>query len=117
VINIHRAWNNTEPVEGYWFPLDPDYKCTWHWYIHTILKDISFLLILFALWLYARSGMKRDKSVVWALGTVLIVQLIDLLHYVLWARHSEVILALQGGIMLYSAIKVWINERGHGKRS
>ena len=114
--NIHRILNNYEPIEGYWFPLDPKYKCSWHWYVHTILKDISFTTILVAVWCYVRSNLKRDKSITWTIGTVLLVQITDLPHYLLWARHSEVVLAIQGGIMLYSAIKIWVNETGHGKR-
>lgn len=109
--NIHRLWNNTEPVITHPFPYDKDYPVTWHWYIHTILKDVSFLSISFALWLYIRSNMRRDRDVIIAFGAVFLNQIIDLPHYILAARHSEKTLDLQGAIMLGAAIIMVINAK------
>lgn len=111
VVNIHRVWNNTEPVETYPFPFDKGYPVTWHWYIHTILKDVSYLLIMLAMWLYIRSNLRRDKAVITAFSAIFLTTISDLPHYILAARHSEAVLAAQGAILLYAALKITINAK------
>lgn len=96
IINVHRLWNNTEPVERFWFPLDPTYKCSWHWYIHTILKDLSYCSVFLAFYLYITSSLKRDKDIKRLFLVLLLIHVSDIVHYVLAARHSEAILGLQG---------------------
>lgn len=104
--NVHRFWNNTEPVYVYPFPLDKDYEVTWHWYIYLLLKDLSYLLILLALWLYVSRGMRKDKEIMGVFGAVFVVQLIEIPHYLLWARHSEQVLFIEGLILVWSAVKL-----------
>jgi hypothetical protein len=106
--NVHRIWNNTMPVNTNPFPFDKDYTITWHWYIHSILKDISFLSILIGLWLYVNSNLKRDRGIILIFGAILVNYIIDIPHYILWARHSETVLTIQGLIMLIAAYKLFV---------
>lgn len=112
--NIHRIWNNTDPVYTNPFPFDRDYPVTWHWYIHTILKDVSVLSVLLALWLYVTGNFRRDKGISTIFGAIFVIQLTDLPHYILAARHSEVVLAIQGAILLYAALKITFNAKSNG---
>ena len=103
---MHRLWNNTAPEYINPFPFDKDYTITWHWYVHTILKDISYLSVLLAMWLYLGSNMKRERDILTAFAAVFMTYVIDLPHYLLTARHSELVLLVQGLILLVAALKI-----------
>lgn len=104
--NMHRIWNNTQPVLTHPFPLDPGYEITWHWYIYMLLKDLSYLFILWALWLYITRNGKKDNTIIGVFNAVLFVQIIEIPHYLLWARHSEVVLFFEGCILIRSGYKL-----------
>lgn len=93
-------------METHPFPLDPEYGVTWHWYIYMLLKDISYLVIFLALWLYMHSSLKRDRQVLSAFGAIFVVQLTEIPHYLLIARHSEGVLLLQGIYLIGIALKI-----------
>lgn len=103
VINLHRVLNNVPVKDIYPCPLDTAYKVSIHWYAHFVLKDISYIMIFLALWLYITSNMRKDKDVIVAFGSLFIVQVSDLLHYLLWARHSEWALLFQGIFIIAAA--------------
>lgn len=103
VNNLHRALNNLPIRYIHPCPLDKKYEVSWHWYVHFTLKDISYIFIFLAVWLYATSNMKKEKDVIFAFGALLVVQISDLFHYLLWARHNEWILLAQGVIIISTA--------------
>lgn len=103
VANLHRALNNMPVKYIYPCPLDKQYEVSRHWYIHFVLKDTSYILIFLAVWLYITSNMKKDKDVMVSFGALFIVQASDLFHYLLWARHNEWVLLLQGAIIIAAA--------------
>lgn len=105
IINIHRAWNNLPSRELHPFPLDKSYPMSWHWYIHFILKDISILMLLLAAYIYMHSSViiKRDKDIARMFGCMVIVYTSDIIHFLGWARHSEIVLSIQGLFILLNA--------------
>ncbi len=106
VYNVHRCWNNTAPLYTKPFPFDNSYEITWHWYVYMLLKDTSYLIILSAVWLYVTSNLKKDKDILGAFSAILIVQIIEIPHYLLWARHNEIVLSVEGLVLMWSAYKV-----------
>lgn len=103
VANLHRGLNNLPVKYIHPCPLDKQYEVSRHWYIHFVLKDISYIFIFLGVWLYLTSNMKKDKDVVVAFGALFFVQILDLIHYLLWARHNEWVLLLQGAIITAAA--------------
>lgn len=106
VYNAHRFWNNSPITFTKPFPFDVSYEITWHWYIYMLLKDISYLIILFALRLYVNANFKKDKEIIGAFSAVFFVQIIEIPHYILSARHTEWVLLLEGMILIRSAYRI-----------
>lgn len=104
--NVHRIWNNTEPVYTKPFPFDRDYPVTWHWYIYMILRDLSHISVLSALWLYVDRGYKRDASIIRTFTVIFLIQIIEVPHYLLSARHTEWVLALEGVALIWVGYKL-----------
>lgn len=111
VNNVHRLWNNCAPNKIYPFPADPDYWKDIQWYIHDIGEIICYIFIFMAIWLYINSHLKKDRDIRILFGAIFTNQLIDLPHYLISARHSEYILAAEGAILLYAALKILFNGR------
>jgi len=110
VINIHRAWNNV-PIEFiHPCPLDREYNPTRHWHYHIILKDLAVLMILSAAYLYMTGSIKRDKDIQRSFGLMTAVWISDIVHYLIWARHSEIILMLQGIFILVTVTLILIRK-------
>lgn len=110
IANAHRAWNNTPIQVINPIPFERDYEITIHWYAHFILKDISYILIFLSILLYITSHLKRDKDVLVCFGAVFVVQMTDLIHYILFARHNEYVLFFQGLIMLSAALIILLKK-------
>ena len=110
ITNLHRLWNNSPVVFTNPFPLDKEYQLTWHWYIYSILDAISTAIIFFSLWLYINSNMKKDKDVLRTFGAIFANYLIDIVHYVLCARHNELILSIEGLIIVWAAYKLFVKR-------
>lgn len=102
--NIHRAWNNVPVRVVHPCIWDRKYEVSIHWFVHFILKDISYISIFYAIWLYINSNIKKDKDIIFTFGTIFLVQVIDAFHYILLARHSEYVLIFESAIMLASAL-------------
>lgn len=110
VANMHRAWNNIPIQVIHPIPFERSYEITFHWYAHFILKDISYILIFLSILLYINSHLKRDKDVLICFGAVFVIQMTDLIHYILFARHNEYVLFLQGLIMLSAALIILLKK-------
>lgn len=110
IANIHRGWNNIPVKDIYPFPCRPEDIVTLHWYVHFILKDISYIFIFLSFWLYVTSLLKRDKDIIISFGAIFAVQIIDFFHYILYARHNEYILTAQGLIMIGAALIIRLKK-------
>lgn len=110
VNNIHRAWNSApaEWVQWYFFS---DAKEDIQWYVHDICQAIAYGIIFWGMWLYADSNIKRDHDIRTVIGGIALIQLIDIVHYVGWHRHSEVMLVIEGLILAFIALKIFIKYR------
>lgn len=111
VNNIHRLLNNHQEVWGYWYPFNPSCKEELQWHIHSIFESVSYLCIFIALRLYTQTFKRKDRDIDDIFCSFLIIQVIDLFHYIGWHRRSEIILVLEGTIMLYAALKIFLKNR------
>lgn len=110
VSNLHRSLNNMPVKQIHPALLDASYEVSKHWYVHFILKDISYIFIFYSVWVYINSSIKRDRDIIFSFFVIFISQIADLIHYVLWARHNEWFLLFQGIFMIISAILVRYNK-------
>lgn len=110
VSNLHRALNNMPVKQIHPALMDASYEVSKHWYVHFILKDISYIFIFYSIWIYINSSLKRDKDIIFSFLAIFISQCADLIHYLLWARHNELFLCVQGLFMIGSAIAVRYNK-------
>lgn len=106
VLNLHRVLNNMPVREIHPCPMDSDYEVTIHWYAHFVLKDVSYIMIFLAIWLYITSNLRKDKDVILAFWALFVVQVSDIFHYLLWARHNEWFLLFQGVIIVAAAVVI-----------
>jgi len=108
VNNLHRLWNNSPArrVECFLF------TSAWEdiqWYIHDLCQTVSYALIFWGIWLY--TGIKKDSDIVSVISSLLVIQIIDVVHYMGWHRRSEAILAVEGLILAFIALKIFIKHR------
>lgn len=108
--NIHRLWNNSpaKQVEWYWF------TTAWEdiqWYIHDLCQTVSYAIIFWAICLYVKSSLKRDSDIVLIISGIAVIQSIDVIHYLGWHRRSEVVLTIEGLVLAFIALKIFIKHR------
>jgi hypothetical protein len=108
---IDRTLNSHPIDERYFYPLAPYVKNDIQWYVKDISGCIAYIFIFSALLLTA----KIPPRITIIFKALFLIQLIDLIHYLLWYRHSEVILAAEGVVMLYATVKLFYNGNQHGK--
>ena len=99
VTNIHRFLNSmpASPVSFPYVKVTTDIQ----WYILDISTMLSFVFILGAFLLYVLSDLYRDRDCKILILTVLAVQLIDIVHYVLWFKQSEMVLLFESIILIF----------------
>lgn len=104
---LHMLWRGNESIV-YWFVNSEwDYiQC----YFYSLFNLISYLLIFMSIWLYINSSMRKDKDVLLLFGANFINQAIDLPHFIICRRSSEIIILIQGLIICYAAIKILFNQ-------
>jgi len=111
VNSLHRLWNNSPAKPVYWYLYDNACYDDIQWYIHDVCQAIAYALIFTATWLYINSHYRKDKDVITVFGAILVVQCIDLVHYVGWHRKSEVILIIEGVVIMWAAVKIFLKNR------
>lgn len=89
--NLHRFWNNSEPVEV-WFPLFKSFPITFQWYVFLLFSKLFPVFILIAAYLGIR---KKDYTFIGLLFAL------EIVNYVIWYSESEIILFIQGALLLY----------------
>jgi hypothetical protein len=52
------------------------------------------------------ANFKKDKEIIGAFSAVFFVQIIEIPHYILSARHTEWVLLLEGMILIRSAYRI-----------
>lgn len=109
--SIHRLWNNRPADIGHWYLFEKSYSEDIQWYVHDICQCVYILFILTAIWLHITSHKKRDSDVNYIFGAILINHIIDIFHYIGWHRRSELMLAVEGCVLLYAAIKIFLKNR------
>lgn len=104
----HRVLNNYPPT-AISFPYS---KATTdiQWYVLDIGQMVSVLLILVCFALYIMSGIKKDENIFILILTLLIVQLLDIVHYVLWFKQSEIMFFCENAIIITGIILTVVNN-------
>ena len=92
----------------YWF-LNGEFEW-FQWYFYHCFNMISYIFIFIAIWLYINSSMKKDKDIHLMFNALIINQVIDLFHYLLFRRQNDIVIIVQGVIILYTSTKVVVNQ-------
>lgn len=114
VDNIHRLLNAHKEWPGHWYPFRSDYIEDLQWYIHDLCQAVSYLLIFIAIQLYISSLLRKDSDISLIFKSILIMQILDVIHYIGWHRTSELVLIIEGLFFLYISIKI-IKKHTHGQ--
>ena len=102
---VHRFWNNSTPNKGHWFLTDVDmtdgspFTQDVQWYVFDTGNMLSVSLIILSIVLIDR----KTPSYRIALNAVFIISIIDIIHYWLCYKQSELIVLVEGLIMLLAA--------------
>lgn len=87
------------------------------WYLYDTGNMLSTTLIILSLVIVR----EKTSSYRWALSVVLAISIIDILHYYLCFKQLEVIVTLEGLLMILAALIIgyrkWINISKLGKQS
>jgi hypothetical protein len=115
VDNLHRLLNAHKECPGNWYPFAPKYIEDLQWYVHDVCQSLSYLCIFIAIQLYITSFLRKDADINLIFRSLLIVQVVDLFHYLGWHRTSEIMITLEGAIFLYTALKIVIKHHKNGQ--
>lgn len=115
VNNLHRLLNGYPETWGYWFPFNKSYKEELQWHVRAIGEDISYLCIFTAIWLYITAFKRKYSDINLIFTGILIVQAIDLLHYLGWHRQSEIIVMAESLVFLIIPLIIFYKKRKHGQ--
>ena len=97
VSNIHRIWNNSDPVNISPFP-GIQYPLTVQWYAYFWGSKLLPCLILLAAWF---GIYRRDYAYIGA------VFALELLNYAVWYSTSEIVLSVQSILFIVMIIRKW----------
>lgn len=109
---IHRMWNNSPPYYIHPFPFyytKDGYEV--QWYIYDVCNIVSYLMISIALWIYIKSYLTKMAEIERLFTSIVIIQIIDLIHYILYFCQSDYVLVLESLVMLFTILK----NTYHGK--
>ncbi|MCW3466489.1 hypothetical protein [Chitinophaga nivalis] len=105
---LHRLWAGDEVIIR-WFA-SPELWDSAQWYFYHVFGYLSYAMVFFACWLYMGSNLKKDKDVMLLLSSLLVNQVIDIPHYMLFRRGSDVVVIIQAAIVLLAAGKVLLTQ-------
>jgi hypothetical protein len=114
VDNLHRLLNDSTVRMNNWYPFNPKYVESVQWYTHDVCHAVAYLLILIAIWLYVQMPQRRDRDINTAISALLVIQAIDVIHYIGWHRQCELILSIEGLILIYASLNIVIKHQTHG---
>lgn len=104
---LHMIWSGQGSIV-HWFVNDQwDYIQSYFYYLFEV---ISYSMIMLAIWLYINSNLRKDRDVILIFGALFVNQLIDLPHYLLLRRNSDIIQFIQGSILLCAGTKILFNQ-------
>jgi heme/copper-type cytochrome/quinol oxidase subunit 4 len=110
---ISMLWANS--FQEVHFFADPSIFDYLNWYTFNICNIVSYIFIFLAIWIYINSSLKKDKEVILIFGANLIVQLTDLIHYLLLRKTCKIITVIQAIIIIYASLKVLYNYKFKNK--
>lgn len=120
---VHRFWNNQVPVNVDWFVLEVkknghQFKQDIQWYIYDTGNILSSLFIVASFILIKT----KNRTYALSLKIILLINFIDLIHYWLCFKQSEIVTWLESMLMvllsLYLIIqKEWKRDSKYGKPS
>jgi len=115
VDNIHRLLNNSAVKMGHWYPFNIEYEESLQWYMHDVGHCLSYLLIFISIWLYIQLPKRNDADINTLFTAMVINQVLDLVHYIGWHRHSVTMLTIEGLVLTYASLKIIANNKQHGQ--
>lgn len=114
VNNLHRLLNNTPAQMLHLFPFAPTCTEDIQWHVHSICESISYLCIFIGIRLYIGQLRNRQIAIDQVIDLIIILQIVDLIHYLGWHRRSEIILTLEGLMFIACALRIFIKYT-HGQ--
>jgi len=106
---VHRFWNNRPPHEGHWFLLPVEDPKTGklvtadiQYYIFDTGNMLSTSLIILSFILLTKKNFEYQIS----LALVFIISIMDIIHYWLYNKQNEFVLALEATRMITGALFV-----------
>ncbi len=115
VNNFHRLLNAYPETWGYWYPFNPECKEELQWHIRAIGEDVSYLCIFIAIWLYISSFKRQYSEIKLLFSGILIVQIIDLAHYLGWHRQNEIVLFIEALVFVIISLIILYKKYAHGQ--
>lgn len=97
---IHRIWTNHLPENKAWFVFEPKISQDIQWYIADVGNMVATLLVLVAIYLYHSYLKIRYSDIPILLKCLIIMQIIDIVHYCLDFKQHDWVLYLQGLLLL-----------------
>jgi hypothetical protein len=110
---LDRLWNGSPVNIIHPFVFAPEYWKDVQWFVHDLGYTSGYICILCGLWIYANSPflVRTDKGIKWMFKCVFVLQICDLPHYILWAKHNEIVLFLEGAYFLYCSLQLFFNGK------
>ena len=95
---IHRIWNSEPLREVSWIRYDrsvsQDFR--WYWVYNELWLSALFVLVAFTI------SKGKTMAMTILLRALMIMSVVDIVHYWLWFRRNEYVLTLEGLIMIAS---------------
>lgn len=108
---VHRALNNypSTPIYFLYTKTTTDLQ----WYVLDISQMVAVILIFIAFALYVISDINRDGSILILILTLTLNQVLDIVHYVLWFKHSESFFLIENAIVIICIItSIYYGNKG-----
>jgi hypothetical protein len=106
---IHRMWNNAPIHPVRWIFFDKSVEQDFRWYLVYNELCISALCVLVSFLIVKRKTRKLQIAL-WAL---LYVNIVDIMNYWLFFRRQELLLTLEGMIMVVASVLILKHESIH----
>jgi len=86
------------------------------WYVADIGMMASIVFLLAACLCYIASNLKKDESIFILILTYLVIQVLDIAHYILWFKRSEIVFYCENAIMLIGLLII-LYRYGHKQKT
>lgn len=104
---VHRAVNDMPLDKVRWIVFDKSIEQSVAWYICDTGRMVSVILFIFGVWLLCG---RLGKMVYFLISALLILSIIDLVHYWLWFQRNEYVVFIEGLVMIGTPMLIFKHE-------